>query len=125
MNPPVGLHLLPEHRQVVVTQHGRVQGVDALPRVGGGVGGLAVVFDGDAGKTVGRTSHREEAGTELRSVNVAQCGVSAGGCKQTAAFASCLSFRDRERSFEYIMERKWIIVCIGSFELAARDHVNS
>lgn len=59
MNSPVRLHLLPEHRQVVVTKYGCIQSVDALPRVSRGVRGLAVVLDGDTGKTLHSTSHRE------------------------------------------------------------------
>lgn len=53
VKPPVGFELLPQSRQVVVGQHGRVQGVHPLPGVGGGVAGLAAELHGDA------ASHRE------------------------------------------------------------------
>lgn len=52
MDSPVWLHLLPEHRQVVVTKNSCIESIDALPWVSRGVRGLAVVLDGDAGRTV-------------------------------------------------------------------------
>lgn len=106
MNSPVRLHLLPEDRQVVVTKYCCIQSVDAFPRVSRGMRGLAVVLDGDTGKTVGSTSHKERHGrAELRSASAAQLLVIAYGCKQ--------------RVLTNIMARKCVNNCSGSFKLTA------
>lgn len=50
MHSPVWLHLLPQHRQVIVAQHRSIQGIDPLPGVGWGMRRLTMILYSDAEK---------------------------------------------------------------------------